>query len=287
MNFKVMIVKVNNICFSYGRDPVLRNISFEVEQGEFVSLIGPNGSGKTTLLKILMRLLIPDKGEVLIYNRSLNSYPLKELAKIIGFVPQDNFFPFPYTVLETVLMGRNPYLKGIGFESKEDIRIALEAMELTNIRELADKPVTSLSFGERQMVLIARALAQQPKIILLDEPNAHLDISHQIETFSLLKTLTRERNTSIISVSHDLNLISSYSDKVILLSKGQIYAIGKPDIVLTEENIRNVYGADVLVDLNPATGKPRITLLPDKIGQFSDKLKIKLKIKKEIKDEHF
>lgn len=268
-----MTVKVNNICFSYEREPVLRNISFEVEQGEFVSLIGPNGSGKTTLLKILNRLLIPKKGEVIIFNRNLNSYSLKELAKIIGFVPQDNFFPFPYTVMEVVLMGRTPHLRGIGFESKNDIEIAFEVMELTNIKSLADKPVTSLSFGERQMVLIARALAQQPKIILLDEPNAHLDISHQIEIFSLLKVLAKEKNVTVISVSHDLNLVSSYSDKVILLSKGQILAIGKLDVVLTEENIENAYGTEVFVDINPITGKPRVTLLPDKIGQFADKLK--------------
>ncbi|MCS7229501.1 MAG: ABC transporter ATP-binding protein [Candidatus Kryptonium sp.] len=268
-----MIVKVSDICFSYKHKPVLKNISFEVAQGEFVSLIGPNGSGKTTLLKILIRLLLPNKGEVLIFNKNINSYSLKDLARIIGFVPQDNFFAFPYTVLEVVLMGRTPYLNGIGFETNEDIEIALEVMELTNIKNLADKPITSLSFGERQMVLIARALAQQPQIILLDEPNAHLDISHQIETFSLLKTLAMEKNVTVIAVSHDLNLIASYSDRVILLSNGEIYAMGKPDIVLSEDNIKNVYNADVLVDINPATAKPRITLLPDKIGQFIDKLK--------------
>ncbi len=262
----VMSIKVQEICFSYGREPVLRNISFEVERGEFVSLIGPNGSGKTTLLKILIHLLIPQKGEVLIFNRNLNSYSRKDIARIIGFVPQDNVFVFPYTVLEVVLMGRTPYLKGIGFESREDVEIAFEAMKLTGTEHFANKPINSLSFGERQRVLIARALAQQPKIILLDEPNAHLDISHQIDIFSLLKTLSVEKRVTVISVSHDLNLVSSYSDKVILLSNGQIYAMGSPESVLTEENIRNVFNTDVLVDLNPATEKPRITLLPDKIG---------------------
>jgi len=270
-----MSVKVQKISFRYDREPVLRNISFEVKQGEFVSLIGPNGSGKTTLLKILIRLLIPQSGEVLIFDRNLNSYSRKEIARVIGFVPQDNVFVFPYTAMEVVLMGRTPYLKGIGFESKEDIEIALEAMKLTKTEHLAEKPMSFLSFGERQRVLIARALAQQPRIILLDEPNAHLDISHQIEIFALLKALAEERDVTVISVSHDLNLISSYSDKVILLSNGQIYAIGEPDVVLTEENIKNVYGTDVIVDLNPATGRPRITLLPDKIGHFADKLKIK------------
>ncbi|CUU04427.1 iron complex transport system ATP-binding protein [Candidatus Kryptobacter tengchongensis] len=268
-----MAVKVNNICFAYEREIVLRNISFEVEEGEFVSLIGPNGSGKTTLLKILMRLLIPKKGEVMIFSRNINSYSLNELAKIIGFVPQDNFFPFPYTVLEVVLMGRTPHLRGIGFEKKEDLKVAFEVMELTNIKDLADKPVTSLSLGERQMVLIARALAQQPKVILLDEPNAHLDISHQIEIFSLLKILVKERNITVISVSHDLNLVSLYSDKIILLSRGEIFAVGKPDVVLTEQNIKNAYGTDVFIDVNPITGKPRVNLMPDKIGQFVDKFK--------------
>ncbi len=270
-----MSVKVQEISFWYNHEPVLRDISFDVEQGEFVSLIGPNGAGKTTLLKILNRLLIPQKGKVFIFNRNLNSYSRKEIAQIIGFVPQDNVFMFPYTVMEVVLMGRTPYLKGIGFESKKDIEIALEVMDLTKTEHLADKPVTSLSFGERQRVLIARALAQQPKIILLDEPNAHLDISHQIEIFALLKTLTKEKNVTIISVSHDLNLIASYSDRVILLSNGQIYSIGKPDVVLTRENIKDVYGVDVLIDSNPANGKLRVTLLPDKIGHFSDKLKTK------------
>lgn len=270
-----MSVKVQEISFWYNHEPVLRDISFDVEQGEFVSLIGPNGAGKTTLLKILNRLLIPQKGNVFIFGRNLNSYTRKEIAQIIGFVPQDNVFMFPYTVMEVVLMGRTPYLKGIGFESKKDVEIALEVMNLTKIEHLADKPITSLSFGERQRVLIARALAQQPKIILLDEPNAHLDISHQIEIFALLKTLATEKNVTIISVSHDLNLIASYSDRVILLSNGQIYSIGKPDVVLTKENIKDVYGVDVIVDTNPATGKVRVTLLPDKIGHFSDKLKTK------------
>lgn len=263
-----MSVKVQNISFWYDRELVLRDISFEVEQGEFASLIGPNGAGKTTLLKILNRLLIPQRGEVFVFDRNLNSYSRREIAKIIGFVPQDNVFIFSYTVLEVVLMGRTPYLKGIGFESKEDIEIALEVMNLTKIEHLADKPITSLSFGERQRVMIARALAQQPKIILLDEPNAHLDISHQIEIFALLKTLAEEKNVTIISVSHDLNLIASYSDKVMLLSNGQICSIGKPDVVLTMKNIKDVYGVDVIVDVNPATGRPRITLLPDKIGHF-------------------
>lgn len=270
-----MSVKVQEISFWYNHEPVLRDISFDVEQGEFVSLIGPNGAGKTTLLKILNRLLIPQRGNVFIFGRDLNSYTRKEIAQVIGFVPQDNVFMFPYTVMEVVLMGRTPYLKGIGFESKKDIEIALEVMDLTKTIHLADKPITSLSFGERQRVLIARALAQQPKIILLDEPNAHLDISHQIEIFALLKTLATEKNVTIISVSHDLNLVASYSDRVILLSKGQIYSIGKPDVVLAKENIKDVYGVDVIVDTNPATGKVRVTLLPDKIGHFSNKLKTK------------
>jgi iron complex transport system ATP-binding protein len=270
-----MAIKVQEICFSYGDVPVLKNISFDVFRGEFVSLIGPNGSGKTTLLKVLIRVLTPQKGKVLIFDRDIKSYSRREIARLIGFVPQDNTFAFAYTSLEVVLMGRTPYLKGIGFENRKDVEIALQVMELTNTIDLADKPITALSFGERQRVLIARALAQQPQIILLDEPNAHLDISHQVEIFSLLKSLSIEKGVTVIAVSHDLNLISSYSDKVILLSSGEVYAIGKPDFVLTGDNIKNVYGAEVIVDTNPITGSPRITLLPNKIGQFTDKLKIK------------
>ncbi len=254
-------LSVDAVSFSYQRAvPILRDISFFVEKGEFLSLVGPNGSGKTTLLRLLDRIFLPDHGSIALGDRPLGRLSRAELARRIAFVPQDSGIQFPFTVYEIVLMGRSPHTRGVAFENAHDRAIAREMMALTDIDHLADQPITKLSGGERQRAFIARALAQEPEILLLDEPNAHLDISHQLDVFRLIKKRNTESGLTVLSVSHDLNLAAAYSDRVALLQTGAITAIGAPPEVLTEQRIRQVFNTDVLVDLHPLHHGVRVTL---------------------------
>jgi iron complex transport system ATP-binding protein len=252
---------VDNISFGYDRTvPVLRDVSFSVHRGEFLSFLGPNGSGKTTLLRLLDRIFLPLRGQILLDDRNLGKFSRSAIARKIAFVPQDGGILFPFTVFEIVLMGRSPHTRGMAFENAHDREIARAMMKLTDIEHLAHQPITKLSGGERQRAFIARALAQQPEILLLDEPNAHLDISHQIEVFRLIRRLNTESGLTVVSVSHDLNLAATYSDRVGMLLCGSLVAMGTPHDVLTEDRIREVFRTDVLVDRHPATSSPRITL---------------------------
>lgn len=252
---------VDNVSFSYDLGtPTLSDISFSVSRSEFLSILGPNGSGKTTLLRLLDRIYVPRRGRILLDGRNLLEYSRNELARRIAFVPQDSSIAFPFTVMEVVLMGRAPFLNGRAFENEHDREIAVAMMERTDIRHLARQPVTALSGGERQRVLIARALAQQPEIVLLDEPNAHLDIAHQIDIFDILKQLSSETGLTVVSVSHDLNLASLYSTRIAMLMCGSLVAVGTPHDVLSEERIRDVFRTSVIVDTHPAGSAPRITL---------------------------
>jgi iron complex transport system ATP-binding protein len=252
---------VNGISFSYRSNiPTLTDVSFQVQKGEFLSFVGPNGSGKTTLLRLLDRIFLPHAGSILLGEKNLSSYTRAELAKRMAFVPQDTAIQFPFTVMEIVLMGRSPHSRGSMFESERDREIAQKMLEITDTQAFAHQPITMLSGGERQRVFIARALAQQPEILLMDEPNAHLDIAHQLEIFAIIKKLNRETGLTVVSVSHDLNLAASFSDKIGILVCGTIAAMGTPDAVLTKENIENVFRTDVLVDQHPVTRLPRVTL---------------------------
>lgn len=214
-----MSLRIEHVSFSYAELPVLHDISFDVPAGDFLSLLGPNGSGKTTLLRLLDRILLPQRGTIALKGRTLQQYSRKEIARLVAYVPQDTLWVFPFTVLEVVLMGRSPYVGRSGFESQLDLDVALEMMRLTDIEHIAEKPITALSGGERQRVLIARALSQQPQILLLDEPNAHLDISHQLEIFQILREQNAQHNLTIVSVSHDLNLAAAFSKRVMLLAQ--------------------------------------------------------------------
>ena len=265
-----MILSVENLSFRYPDVPVLRDISFELPAGDFLSLLGPNGSGKSTLLRLLDRILVPQRGRITLNDRSLDEYTRRDLAHRIAYVPQDAVWVFPYTVFEIVLMGRSPYVRYSGFESQHDLEIAWQMMRLTDIAHLADKLITAISGGERQRVLIARALSQQPEILLLDEPNAHLDISHQVEIFQILQEQNEQHNLTIISVSHDLNLAAAFSKRTLLLAASgsaategaTVFAFGDPKEVLTELNIEQVFRTPVLVDQLPTSSSLRISLLP-------------------------
>jgi iron complex transport system ATP-binding protein len=231
-----------------------------VEKGEFLGVIGPNGSGKTTLLKILYRLLSPQKGEILFELVPMRKMDRNDIAKRIAVVAQETQLLFPFSVLETVLMGRSPYLGHLMFESEKDLEIAKKAMEWTKVFPFSERPMDELSGGERKRVFIARALAQEPEVILLDEPTANLDIHHQIDFLDLILTLNRERGLTIVMASHDMNIASEFCDRLILLQDGRIYKMGTPDEVITKENIESVYGCEVWIDQNPVSGMPRINL---------------------------
>ena len=255
------MIEVDSISFRYHEDWVLQDVSFRVEKGEFVGVIGPNGSGKTTLLKILYRLLLPQKGEILFELVSMKKMDRADIAKRIAVVAQETHLLFPFSVLETVLMGRSPYLGHLMFESERDLEIAKRAMDLTNILSFSERPMDELSGGERKRVFIARALAQEPEVMLLDEPTANLDIHHQIDFLDLILTLNRERGLTIVMASHDMNIASEFCDRLILLQGGRIYKMGTPEEVITKENIESVYGCEVWIDQNPISGMPRISLL--------------------------
>ena len=255
------MIEVHSVSFRYHEDWVLQDVSFRVEKGEFVGVIGPNGSGKTTLLKILYRLLSPQKGEILFELVSMKKMSRADIAKRIAVVAQETHLLFPFSVLETVLMGRSPYLGPLMFESEKDLEIAKKAMEWTKVLPFSERPMDELSGGERKRVFIARALAQEPEVILLDEPTTNLDIHHQMDFLDLILTLNRERGLTIVMASHDMNIASEFCDRLILLQEGRIYKMGTPDEVITKENIEKVYGCEIWVDQNPFSGMPRINLL--------------------------
>jgi iron complex transport system ATP-binding protein len=255
------MIEVDSIFFRYHQDWVLQDVSFQVRKGEFVGVIGPNGSGKTTLLKILYRLLSPQQGEVFFDRLSLEKMSRGEIAKKIAVVAQETYPAFPFRTIEMVLMGRSPYLGHLMFESPKDLEIAKKAMEWTETLPISQRPIDELSGGERKRVYIARALAQEPEMILLDEPTSNLDIHHQVEFLDLVLSLNREKGLTILMASHDLNLASEYCDRLIFLQNGKIYKMGSPEEVMTRENIEKVYGCEVWVDRNPVSGMPRVSLL--------------------------
>lgn len=258
----MVALSVHNMTFGYdAAPPVLRGVTLHVERGEFLSIVGPNGSGKSTLLRLLDRILIPRQGEIRLGERPLSSVPRREIARRMAFVPQDTGILFPFTVEEVVLMGRAPHSRGAVFENARDRLLAGEMMTLMDIAHLAGKPVTDLSGGERQRAFIARALAQSPDILLLDEPNAHLDIAHQLDVFTILRRLNREQGLTVLSVSHDLNLASAFSDRIAMLVEGTVAAIGTPQEVLTEAMIKGVFRTDVVVDRHPHDRTTRVSLV--------------------------
>ena len=254
-------IQAESISFSYGQKPMLEDVSFSLKPGQMTALIGPNGSGKTTLLKIINGTLCPQSGLMRVDGRETTRWSRRELARKVAIVPQDGSLIFPFYTEEIILMGRFPHLNAYRFEGKRDYRVVREAMEKTNTLALAARRFNELSAGERQRVLIARALAQEPEILLLDESTVFLDLKHQAQFLSLLKNLNAERNLTVIFVTHDVNLAAKNAPHVILLASGKIYAIGTPAEVITAENIQKVYEVNVGVDRDPHDGSPRVTLL--------------------------
>jgi len=259
------LVEFRNVSFAYqvaeGTRPfALRDMSFEFAHGEIIGGIGPNSSGKTTLIRLLTRVLEPASGEIHLEGVSVRRLSRTDLARRVAVVPQGILPQFPFTVGELVLMGRYPHDPGRYFESPRDRAVAREAMEATGVLELADMPLEHLSGGERQRAVIARALAQEPRLLVLDEPTAHLDLRYQVEAAALLRRLNRERGTTVLLVSHDLNLAAEVCDRLLLLNGGRAAAIGAPEAVLDEALLASVFGCAVIVDKNETTGRPVVRL---------------------------
>ena len=250
--------------YSYRDVPVLKDLSFFVSQGDFFVIIGPNGSGKTTLLKCISGILRPQTGVLKILGAPVQTYSRKSLARSIALVPQTAPVDFPFTVTEVVLMGRSPHLGILGVEHEKDLSIAHRAMEFTGVAPLAHRKLDQLSGGERQRVMIARAICQDPKIILLDEPTASLDLAHQVRIMDLMERLRHEKKVTILMVSHDINLAALYGNRLMLLKEGQILSLGPPSDVLTFQTLEEAYGCPLLVDKSPLGDFQRVTLVPQK-----------------------
>ncbi len=241
------MIDIKNLSFGYIDTEVFRNLNFAVNKGEIFSILGPNGSGKTTLIKCVNRILKPWEGGVLVEGRDIKEFTEKEIARRISSVPQIHRSIFPFTVLEVVLMGRNPYIDEFSSPSLEDTKIALRVLKEVGVYHLKERPYTEISGGEIQLVLIARALAQEPKVLLLDEPTSHLDFRNQILVLETLRRLSLEKKLTIIMSMHDPNYTMMYSNRVMLLSEGSIVSIGIPTEVITEINLKEVYNINTKI----------------------------------------
>ena len=257
------LLAARHITFAYTGEPILRDVDLALQCGELVALLGPNGSGKTTLLKILCGILSPRAGQVQWQSGNLLALHRREIARRIALVPQELNVPFAFTVREMVSLGRTPHIRPMLGESARDRDAIDRALELTETRSLAERVFGELSGGERQRVVIAMALAQEPQVLLLDEPTVHMDINHQVEVLDLIRRLNRERGLTVLATMHDLNLAALYFDRLILLGPGRIVIEGSPREVLSKERVQAVFGADVLVQPHPTCANvPQIVLLP-------------------------
>ncbi len=245
---------------SYNHHPVVSELDFALAPGELVGLVGPNGCGKTSIIKALSRVLPLRSGQVMLGGQDLKLIPRPELAKLVGVVPQNPYLPETFNVLEVVMLGRNPHLGLLSSESSHDLAVVWRAMQQTEITHLARRRLGELSGGEKQRVTIARVLAQEPQAILLDEPTANLDLSHQMEILELVRSLCTEKQISGLIAIHDINMAAQYCDRLIMLKGGRLYAEGRPVEVVTADNIREVFGASSTVYPHPENKLPVVLL---------------------------
>jgi iron complex transport system ATP-binding protein len=247
-------LKVKNVEFSYASVPILKDICIELAPSEMLGVVGPNGAGKSTLLRCIDRILKPQRGSILLDEREIKKMNMLELAKKLGYIPQSTSQVFPATVFDTVLLGRRPH---VGWRSGEkDRKKVLKSLQMLNIEKFAMRDINELSGGQQQKVFIARALTQEPDVLLFDEPTSNLDIKHQLEVMEIIKSIVREKEISAIMAIHDLNLASRYADRIIMMNDGEIFSAGDSVSVLTPESIKQVYGVEA--EVNHIHGRPYI-----------------------------
>lgn len=251
-------IKIDQLNWSYDEKEILKGITLNIEEGKFTGIIGPNGSGKTTVAKLISKLLKTSHETVYIDDKDLSHIKVQDLAKRMALVQQSSEIDYDFTSFEVVMLGRTPHLGRFDRESKEDYEIVKRAMTETDTWQYKDRLINHLSGGERQRVIIAKALAQEPKILVLDEPVTYLDVHHQYQIMELVKKLSEIRNITIVIILHDLNYALKYCDYVALLNNGEIYKYGKPEDVITLEHIKKVYHIDVNMITHPITNTPHI-----------------------------
>ena len=251
-----MQLKIDDLVFSYSSVPVLNDVTLDLNGPKFISILGPNGVGKSTLIHCINKILTPVSGTVMIDGQDVGGIKLKDMAKIVGYVPYSSNDTFPLTVVDTVLMGRHPYSTWNSLD--HDLDIVYDTLERLGISDLAMRPFNELSAGQHQKVMLARGLVQEPKVLLLDEPTSNLDVRHQLDVVKMLRELSREKNMLVVMICHDINIAAKFSDEIILLDKGTVYAVGTPDEVITPINLEEVYGVESVV-INDL-GSPHVIL---------------------------
>lgn len=251
-------VHVKDVSVGYGERTVLDTLNVDIKRGAVTSIVGPNGCGKSTLLRTMSRLLNPTKGEIVLDGKSIHDIPIRKLATQLGLLPQTPIAPDGIVVADLVGRGRTPHQGILGRWSQQDYDIVAEALETTGISDLAERSIDELSGGQRQRVWIAMALAQRTDTLLLDEPTTYLDVKHQLDVLDLLTELNRDRGTTIVMVLHDLNLAARYSDELVAVSGGKVFAHGHPREVITKENVKSVFGIDSVIITDPVSDQPAV-----------------------------
>ena len=249
---------VKDVSVGYGERTVLDTLNVDIKRGAVTSIVGPNGCGKSTLLRTMSRLLNPTKGEIVLDGKSIHDIPTRKLATQLGLLPQTPIAPDGIVVADLVGRGRTPHQGILGRWSQQDYDIVAEALETTGISDLAERSIDELSGGQRQRVWIAMALAQRTDTLLLDEPTTYLDVKHQLDVLDLLTELNRDRGTTIVMVLHDLNLAARYSDELVAVSGGKVFAHGHPREVITKENVKSVFGIDSVIITDPVSDQPAV-----------------------------
>lgn len=265
-----IIIRVEDLVYSFDSVKALNGLTFEINRGEFVGLVGPNGSGKTTLLNCLSKLFTPQEGNIQMDGHNLRELSPSDGAKIYAVVPSEFPMDMNISIADTVLLGRYPYIEGLWWENERDEGITLDAMEKLNVTQFANRKLGELSSGEKQRVLIAKAMAQEAKVLLIDEPVAYLDLGYQLEIMEMLKSLA-DGGVTILAAMHQLNLAVKYCDKLIVLNKGKLVAYGKPEDIVTQKLIEDVYGIKALIKNIPEAGLIIIPLSTSNNGDIFDR----------------